>query len=135
LLPRIVVLPLTAVVAALAVIDWIVRRDTDALVREVAGGLIAWFVFGLLWFVRRAGMGLGDVRLALPLGMLMAAASWNGWLVGLYAGFVLFAVFAIGLMLVKRDRTVLRKAYPFGPFMIAGAYAGMALGPHLPVIG
>lgn len=135
LLPRIVVRPLTAVVAALALIDWIARRDTSTLVREAAGGLVAWLIFGLLWFIRRAGMGLGDVRLALPLGVLAAAVSWNAWLIGLYAGFVGFAAFGVGLMLVRRDRRVLKRAYPFGPFMIAGAYVGMALGPHLHLIG
>lgn len=135
LLPRIVVRPLAVVLVALALIDWAVHRDTDALVREACGGLIAWLTFGLLWFIRRAGMGLGDVRLALPLGILTAAVSWNAWVIGLYAGFVGFAVFGVGLMLIKRDGRVLRRAYPFGPFMILGAYAGMALAPHLHLIG
>lgn len=135
LLPRIVVRPLTAVVVVLALIDWAARHDTHALVRELCGGALAWLIFGLLWFVRRAGMGLGDVRLALPLGMLTAALSWNAWLIGLYAGFVGFAVFGVGLLLVRRDRAILKRAYPFGPFMIAGAYAGLALAPHLHLIG
>lgn len=135
LLPRVVVRPLTVVVVVLAAIDWAVRRDTDALIRELCGGLVAWLIFGLLWLIRRAGMGLGDVRLALPLGMLMAAVNWNAWLVGLYAGFVGFAVFGVALMLIKRDRRILKRAYPFGPFMIAGAYAGMALSPHLHLMG
>lgn len=135
LLPRIVVRPLTAVVVLLALIDWAARRDTDALVREACGGALAWLIFGLLWFVRRAGMGLGDVRLALPLGVLTAAVSWNAWLIGLYAGFVGFALFSLGLLLVKRDRGILKRAYPFGPFIIAGAYVGMAAAPHLHLIG
>lgn len=135
LLPRIVVRPLTAVVVLLALIDWAVHHDTHALVRELCGGVLAWLIFGLLWFVRRAGMGLGDVRLALPLGIVMAALSWNAWLIGLYAGFVGFAVFGVGLLLIRRDRGILKRAYPFGPFMIAGAYAGLALAPHLHLIG
>lgn len=135
LLPRIVVRPLAAVVVALAVIEWIVRRDTHALVRELCGAALAWLIFGVLWFIRRAGMGLGDVRLALPLGLLTAAVSWNAWLIGLYAGFVGFAVFGVALVLLKRDRGVLKRAYPFGPFMITGAYVGMALSPHLHLIG
>lgn len=135
LLPRVVVRPLTLVLIAFALIDWTVQSDTQMLVRELSGGVLAWAIFGLLWFSRKAGMGLGDVRLALPLGILTAAVSWNAWLIGLYVGFVGFAVFGIGLMLLKRDRRILKRAYPFGPFMIAGAYAGMALSPHLHVIG
>jgi leader peptidase (prepilin peptidase)/N-methyltransferase len=135
LLPRIIVRPLTVVVLALALLDWAVHRDTHTLVRELCGGALAWFIFGLLWFIRRAGMGLGDVRLALPLGVLTAAISWNAWLIALYAGFVGFAVFGIGLVVIRRDRGILKRAYPFGPFMIAGAYAGMAIAPHLSLIG
>jgi leader peptidase (prepilin peptidase)/N-methyltransferase len=134
LLPRAVVRPLAAIVALLAVIEWVARRDASALTRELVGGLLAWLIFGLLWFVRKAGMGLGDVRLAFPLGMLVASVSWNAWLLGLYASFVAFVVFALGLMVISRDRGVLKRAYPFGPFMIAGAYAGLALGTHVHLI-
>lgn len=135
LLPRVVVLPVSVLLAGLAVADWAIRRDTAALTRELCGGASAWLIFGALWFIRRAGMGFGDVRLAFPLGVLMAAVSWNAWLVGLYAAFVAFTIFGVGLAAVTRDRSVLKRAYPFGPFMIAGAYAGMALDHSIRLLG
>ena len=135
LLPVVVVWPTALVIALAALMDWFITRDSDTLVREGACTATAYAIFALLHLFRGAGMGRGDVRLAAPLGLLTAAVSWNAWLVGLYAAFLGFAVFGVGLMLIKRDRRVLRRAYPFGPFMIAGAYAGMALAPHVRLLG
>jgi len=125
LLPRAVVLPATGVLLALLLIEWAAHRDTGTLVRAVMAMLLARSVFWLLWFVRRAGMGFGDVRLAALLGLVLGRLGWTQWLIGLYAGLLLFAVFGITLMVVKRDRSLLKKAYPFGPFMIAGALLGV----------
>lgn len=125
LLPRIVVLPTTGVLLVLLVAAWIAHRDDAVLVRSVVAMLVARSVFWLLWFIRRAGMGFGDVRLAALLGLVLGRLGWTPWLVGLYAGLALFAVFGLGLMLVRRDRGVLKKAFPFGPFMIAGALVGV----------
>ena len=35
------------------------------------------------------------------------------------------------LALVRRDRRLLRAAYPFGPFMVVGALLGVLAGPAL----
>jgi len=125
LLPRVVVLPATGVLLALLLLEWAVHRDTGTLVRAVVAMLVARSVFWVLWFVRRAGMGFGDVRLAALLGLVLGRLGWTPWLIGLYAGLLLFAVFGITLMVVKRDRSLLKRAYPFGPFMIAGAVLGI----------
>jgi leader peptidase (prepilin peptidase)/N-methyltransferase len=90
--------------------------------------VVARSLFWALWFVRRAGMGFGDVRLAALLGLALGRLGWNQWLLGLYAGLVLFGVFGVTLMLVRRDRSTLKRAYPFGPFMIGGALLGVLLG-------
>ena len=128
LLPRRVVLPATAVLIALAVVEWLVQRETAVLVRTLAAMLVARSFFWLLWFIRRAGMGFGDVRLAALLGLVLGRLGWDHWLVGLYGGLLLFGVFGIALMLVRRDRATLQRAYPFGPFMIAGAVVGVLAG-------
>ena len=128
LLPRRVVLPATAVLIALAVVEWLVQRETAVLVRTLAAMLVARSFFWLLWFIRRAGMGFGDVRLAALLGLALGRLGWDHWLVGLYGGLLLFGVFGIALMLVRRDRATLQRAYPFGPFMIAGAVVGVLAG-------
>jgi leader peptidase (prepilin peptidase)/N-methyltransferase len=125
LLPRRVVLPATGALILLAGLEWIVQRDTHVLVRALIAMLVARSFFWLLWFIRSAGMGFGDVRLAALLGLVLGRLGWTEWMVGLYGGLVLFGVFGIALMIVRRDRSTLKKAYPFGPFMIAGALIGV----------
>lgn len=129
LLPRIVVLPVTGALLVLAVLQWALGGAVDVLLRSVVAMLLARSVFWVLWWVRRAGMGFGDVRLAALVGLVLGRLGWEAWLVGMYAGLLVFAVFGISLALVRRDRSILKRAYPYGPFMILGLYAGV-LGPH-----
>jgi leader peptidase (prepilin peptidase)/N-methyltransferase len=125
LLPRVVVLPATGLLLVLAVVEWALNADDDVLIRAVAAMLVARTFFWVLWFIRRAGMGFGDVRLAALLGLVLGRLGWNNWLAGLYGGLVLFAIFGLTLAVVRRDRAALKRAYPFGPFMIAGAVLGI----------
>jgi len=62
------------------------------------------------------------------LGFLLAHLGSTAYVVGLYAPFVLFAVPGLLLALVRRDRSLLRRAYPFGPFLVAGAVVGVVVG-------
>lgn len=128
LLPRVVVLPVTGVLIGLTLVEWLFTRNTDVLVRTLVAMVVARSVFWVLWFIRRAGMGFGDVRLAALLGLVLGRLGWNQWLLGLYGGLVLFGIFGLTLTVVRRDRATLRKAYPFGPFMIGGTLLGVLLG-------
>ena len=44
---------------------------------------------------------------------------------GLYSGFLLFGVPGLLLALARWDRGLLKKAYPFGPFLLLGALLGI----------
>ncbi|NPC96162.1 prepilin peptidase [Nocardioides sp. zg-DK7169] len=131
LLPRLLVLPATAVLLVLVALDALVLGEPSDLVRPVAGMLVARTFFWLLWRLHSAGMGFGDVRLAALLGLGLGWLGWAELVVGMYAGFVLFAVPGLVLALVRRDREVLRRASPYGPFLVAGALAGVLVGPLL----
>jgi leader peptidase (prepilin peptidase)/N-methyltransferase len=131
LLPRVVVLPATGALIVLAVVEWLVHGDSHVLLRSLIAMLVARSVFWVLWFVRSAGMGFGDVRLAALLGLALGRLGWSAWVIGLYGGLLLFAFFGITLMIVRRDRSTLKRAYPFGPFMIAGAVLGVLVSGSL----
>ncbi|MFF4171273.1 prepilin peptidase [Streptomyces sp. NPDC001744] len=80
----------------------------------------------VLFLINPRGLGFGDVKLALPLG---AALGWYGWEVlfaGAFAGFLLGAVYGLGLVLLRRAGR--SSAIPFGPFMLAGGLLGLLLG-------
>lgn len=128
LLPSRIVLPATGVALFLGGLVWLAERDTDALVRGLIGLVVARSFFWLLWRIRSSGMGFGDVRLAALLGFVLGHLGWGELVVGLYAGFLGFSVPGVLLALVRRDREVLRTAYPFGPFLLVGALVGVVVG-------
>ncbi len=80
-------------------------------------------LFVVLHLVNPSGMGLGDVKLAGPMGALLGWLSWQAAMVGVVIGFVLVAVVGIAMILARRaDR---KSALPFGPFMLAGAWVAI----------
>jgi leader peptidase (prepilin peptidase)/N-methyltransferase len=133
LLPRVVVIPATLAAIAYGLVAWPLSDDPDQLVRGLIGMVAARVVFWGLWFARSAGMGFGDVRLSALLGFVLAYVGWPEYAVGLYSGFLVFALPGLVLALVRWDRSLLRKAYPFGPFLLIGALLGLLLGD--PMLG
>jgi len=92
-------------------------RILDALAGALAGGAI----FGLLYLVTRgAGMGLGDAKLALVIGLFLglhltiAATAFSF----VFGSLLMLPVLAAGV----RGR---RDAVPFGPFLVLGALAAL----------
>ncbi len=131
LLPKVLTRGAGALVALTILVAWVATQDTSDLVRAVVGALMAYVVFALAWFIYPPGMGYGDVRLSAVLGGALGFLGWGPLFVGLYAGFLVFAVPGLLLALVRWDRRLLRTAYPFGPFMIVGALIGVLWGTDL----
>jgi leader peptidase (prepilin peptidase)/N-methyltransferase len=128
LLPTKVIAPSYLAVGALVAVAAWAEQDLDALITAGLGWLVAGGTFFLLWFIYPRGMGYGDVRLSGILGMALGYLGWSELFVGIYTGFILGGV---GGLLLSLLRLVDRKAYPFGPFMLVGAVAGVLLGPYV----
>ncbi|MCA9381836.1 prepilin peptidase [Candidatus Dojkabacteria bacterium] len=77
--------------------------------------------FGLLFLVVLAtkgkGMGMGDVKYAFLMGLIIGFPSI---LLGLYIAVVIGAIFGIALILIKRKR--MKSEIPFGPFLVLGTF-------------
>ena len=131
LLPRVIVVPATLAAIAVMTAVGLATDEREALVRALAGMVVARSFFWVLWFLRSAGMGFGDVRLAAPVGLVLGWVGWGALAIGLWVGFVAFAVPAVGLAIVRRDRSMLKKSFPFGPFMVVGALVGLVWGTAL----
>jgi leader peptidase (prepilin peptidase)/N-methyltransferase len=128
LLPTRVIAPSYGVVAGLVVLAGIVDADPHRLIRPA----LAWLVMGgfylLLWLVFPQGLGYGDVRLSGLLGIALGYLGWAPLLTGLYSGFLLGAVGGGLVTLLRRPRG---GHFPFGPFMLLGALAGVLFGSSL----
>ncbi|MFI1222546.1 MULTISPECIES: prepilin peptidase [unclassified Streptomyces] len=92
----------------------------------VLGGLVLGGFYFLLFLINPNGMGFGDVKLALALGVALGWYGWTVLFVGGFAGFLFGAAYGLGLVLLRRAGR--RTGIPFGPFMIAGALTGLLLG-------
>ena len=128
LLPTRLVLPATGVAILLGLIGWAVTRDPDDLVRAAIALVVVRSVFWVLWWFHSAGMGFGDVRLAAMLGFALGQLGWGEVVVGVYSGFLAFALPGVLLAMARRDRGLLKTAFPFGPFMLVGGLIGVVVG-------
>ena len=118
-LPNAVICPTLAIVAVLLVPPTWASGDWIALLWAVIGAAAMFAVYFLLALISPSSMGMGDVKLALVIGLLLGWFGLNAWLVGLLAGFVVGGVIAIVGLLLRR--VTLRGSIPFGPSMLAGA--------------
>jgi leader peptidase (prepilin peptidase)/N-methyltransferase len=86
-------------------------------------------LFSLLLLAFPAGLGMGDVKLAGPLGAYLGWLGATAFLAGLMAAWLLAAATGLGLMAAGRANR--KTQLPFGPFLIAAAL-GVALAVGIP---
>ena len=72
----------------------------------------------------RGAIGMGDVKLAILLGLFTGYHGWETTVAALAGGFLLAG--AVGVLLLALRRITRHDHLPFGPFMIAGAWFAIA---------
>lgn len=125
-LPDAIVKPSYAVLAVLLCLATWASGEPDALLRACIGAGGLFLVYFLPTLVVPGSMGWGDVKLS---GVLGAALAWLGWgtlAVGGFAAFLLGGAYAVVLLVSRRARR--RSRLPFGPWMVLGAFVGVAVG-------
>ena len=97
--------------------------DWSAFGRALLAGAALLGLFLILHVINPSGMGLGDVKLAAPMGVLLG---WIGWSTAIAGAFIAFLTAAlVGLMLMAFGKAGRKSALPFGPFMLAGAWVAI----------
>ena len=94
--------------------------------RALLGGLTLGGAYFVLFLINPNGLGLGDVKLAVPLGVALGWYGWDVLFLGAFSGFLLGAAYGLALLVLRRASR--KSAIPFGPFMICGTTAGLLLG-------
>lgn len=125
-LPDRLTLPLAGAAVLLLGAVALLPEHAGSWASALLGGLALGGFYLLLFLINPNGMGFGDVKLALALGV---ALGWYGWAVlcaGGFAGFLFGALYGLGLMILRRAGR--KTGIPFGPFMIAGALIGVLFG-------
>jgi leader peptidase (prepilin peptidase) / N-methyltransferase len=136
---------------ALAYVDLREHRLPDPLVAAAlaaGGGLLAaaavltgsWAAYGRGWLVaavmflfylglamvRPADLGMGDVKLAGVIGLMLGWLGWPSAVLGAFLGFLFGGLAGLALLLLGRAGR--RTPIPFGPFMLLGAIVAIAAG-------
>ena len=100
------------------------------LVRAVIGAAALAGFYLAFWVVFPDQLGLGDVKLAASIGLVLAWGSWSELFLGALAGALLGAVYA---QVLSARRVPGGRVYlPLGPFLLFGAFAVIALLPPPP---
>ncbi|WP_022891208.1 prepilin peptidase [Agromyces subbeticus] len=127
-LPNAVVFPALGAVAVLLVPASWAGSAWLPMLWALAGAAAMFAVYLLLALISPSSMGMGDVKLALVIGLLVGWFGLSTWLLGLLGAFVVGGVIAIIALALRR--VTLRGSIPFGPSMLAGALlALLVVGP------
>lgn len=94
------------------------------LVRALASAAILFVIYLILALISPASMGMGDVKLAAPIGLYLGYLGWSQLLYGGLLGFILNGVMTV--FVVRVNRTERASEVPHGPSMLASA-VGIAL--------
>ncbi len=90
-----------------------------------AGGVFLFF-FLLFYFTKGKGMGFGDVKFVIFMGLFLG---FPNILVGLFISFILGAI--IGLLLIALEKKKIKSQVPFAPFLIIGTLVAYFYGKEI----
>lgn len=96
----------------------------SSLARALAGTAILFVIYLALALISPAGLGMGDVKLAAPVGLYLGYLGWSQLLYGGLLGFILNGVVTVVVVARKRRERTAEVAH--GPSMI-GTAVGIGL--------
>lgn len=97
------------------------------LLRGAAGAAILFVAYLVLAIISPRGIGMGDVKLAAPVGLYLGYLGWAQLFYGGAVGFVLGGIFSVVLISFKRTKIPTEVAY--GPAMLAATLGAVLLIP------
>jgi leader peptidase (prepilin peptidase)/N-methyltransferase len=123
-LPDRIVLPAVSAGFALLVLGALGDGEPSHITGALAGAAIFAGLLFVLHLASPAGLGFGDVKLGLLLGLYLGAVSLGLVLWGLLLGSLVGVVAALPVAVRTRDR---RAGIPFGPALAAGTVLALIL--------
>lgn len=125
-LPNRIVYPWTLTALVLFAVVAVLTSDLVSLLEGVIGGLLWAFGFLAVRLIHSPALGMGDVKLAVVLGLHAAFIGWSTLVLAVAATFVIGGLVALGLLLTGKAGRGSR--IPFGPFMLGGTALALLLG-------
>jgi leader peptidase (prepilin peptidase)/N-methyltransferase len=120
---NVVVLPAAVVVVLLRAVF-----APSGLTESLVAGVVAFAVFLVLSIVVQGGLGMGDVKLAGLIGLLLGNAAFGALLTGCVAGGIAAAV------LVATGRKGRKSTFAYGPYLALGGAVWIIVGHPPPLV-
>lgn len=103
-----------------------IMQQADFLKALASGIGVAAFLLSLIVLTGGRGMGMGDAKLSLVLGLILG---WPRIMVAVFLSFFLGALVAVFLLLIGKKR--FGQTLPFGPFLVVGTVLALLWGERL----
>lgn len=131
LLPDRITYPAFGLVAVLLLAASLVEHDLGRMPRALGAAGVAGAFMLALALLEPGGMGLGDVKFALVLGLALGWLGWGAVVAGFVAAFLLGGLAALTALLILRAGR--KTQLPFGPWLALGTLlAVLAAAPTPP---
>lgn len=122
-LPNLIVLPALLVITFLLVISQYLREDLGGLFQMFSLPLLVTFTFFLLSLFYPKGLGMGDIKVVLLIGITLSPFGSSLFFISLCFSFIGGAIFG----LFVRIRGGEEQEFAFGPFLLLPAMAILPL--------
>ncbi len=117
----------TVILVILAVVVVVIGRPQESPLQFVLSAVGSFGFLGLLYLITKGkGMGFGDVKLAIFMGLFLGPEKV---LLAFYTAFVIGALVSLGLMILKKANK--KTLISFGPFLILGTLVAWFYGDQL----
>lgn len=107
--------------------NYFLTKDISLLYQSLLSAFFVFlFFFSLFYFTKGKGMGFGDVKFVIFMGLFLG---FPNIVVALFLSFFLGAIIGIVLIVLKRKK--MKSQVPFGPFLIAGTLVAYFYGEKI----
>lgn len=114
-LPNQVVGAMALLLISLQAVIALTQSQPDRLIAALATALATTLVYVVLYMFSRGSMGMGDVKFAFPLGLVIGWHNPEQWLSAIFLTFCLAGIVALTGIALKR--TSWKSALALGPYM------------------
>ncbi len=129
IVPNRIVFPTLAISVPLLAAAALLEGEPRPMITAVVGALLASNGLLVINLISPRGMGMGDVKLALLLGLFLGWLGLGHVALGLFLGFLFGAVG--GILLIALGVKSRKDPVPFAPFLAAGAVVAILVGTGL----